>query len=334
MKFLLRLGIILVSVTLSLIGFEIFLSKQPKKFQEVYPVHNFSQFNIHYGIEPIANLDYEEYGVRVKTNSYATFGPEIDKEKPIIIQLGDSFTAGPGIPYEKNYPFLLQEKLNSVQQKNFQTVILGMGGSSPLQQKFVFQRKLSELKPTYVIYELYANDPRDDYSFFYSNYMAKMMVYEKFPQWFLKTAIGDRVYTFISDQKFKQNDKTYNSKIDLVEKEPQRIWEDYTEPSLKAIKNEAERRGGKFILFNLPLGWELDNEYATKAAEPRIKMAEYVKEWSAKNNVLFIDMYDTFIASNSAQLNELYLDGDHGYHLTEKGAALTADKLFELVIKN
>jgi hypothetical protein len=329
-----RVFIIIFSIFVALGIVEMYLRTQKSKFSQITSVHGFAQFNINYGIEPKPKLKYDEYGVMVRTNSDATFGPEIKKNQPIILHLGDSYTAGPGIDYSKNYPHLLQEMINASSSAKYQTVILGMGGSSPLAQSFIFKEKLKYIKPKLTIYELYQNDLGDDYLFYYSSYIAKISTYKKFPKWLLNTRIGEKLYIFLSDQKAKANEKKYNETSVVIAKDPEYVWNLTMKPGLEEIKRIAQERGSPLVLFYIPLGWEFDNEYAVQKASKRDNWYIYAKKWAYKNKVPFIDIYSSFKKNNTKELNELYLGGDRGLHLTEKATAIVADELYTLLQKN
>ena len=142
-------------------------------------LHNYFRFNSKFGIEPIPNLDYQEYGKHVITNSQAFFGPEIDKpkQKKRLVFLGDSYTIGPGIERDQNYPSLITEALKT-NGLDMEMITAGMGGSSPLAEYFWLKHKVLPLHPDAVVLQLYSNDARDDYYFRHSRYYARIKIYE------------------------------------------------------------------------------------------------------------------------------------------------------------
>lgn len=331
-KIVVRCVLITVSVAMSLVVLEFFLKDTPFSTKPIVSVHNYSQFNIAYGIEPKPKLNYEEYGVRVKTNSHATFGPELKTDKTLsIFHLGDSYSAGPGIAYKKNYPYLLQEKINAQSSSKYQSVILGMGGSSPLQQAYIYKKKLTNLRPSLTIYELYQNDLGDDYIFYYSGYRAKIQSYEAFPKILLQSKTGNMLFTFLSDQLSKRYVKKYEETKDIISKDPKYVWDLTMKNGLNEIKTISEEKKSPLIIFYIPSGWDFDNEYASAPAKLRDSWPAYVEKWARQNNIPYYNFYSDFKEQNTEQLNELYLDIDHGYHLTEKGTKIVADKLFEII---
>jgi acyl-CoA thioesterase-1 len=89
---------------------------------------------------------------------------QIDARQPVILAIGDSMTAGYGVPPESNYPAQLERELKS-RGYDYRVVNLGVSGSTTSQAKSRMTRALG-LQPEIVIIQLGGNDasqgiPRD-----------------------------------------------------------------------------------------------------------------------------------------------------------------------------
>jgi hypothetical protein len=89
----------------------------------------------------------------------AFYGPAHD---PVVLTLGDSFTQGFPVAADRSYPTVLQRLLAArgvaVDVRN-----AGMGDSGPDQQlRLLTTRLLPSLRPTVVVWQLYANDVWDN----------------------------------------------------------------------------------------------------------------------------------------------------------------------------
>ncbi|OGE32028.1 hypothetical protein A2631_02830 [Candidatus Daviesbacteria bacterium RIFCSPHIGHO2_01_FULL_44_29] len=337
------LGIALVATIITLSIGEAVLRLIRKPLSLVESSSDYYQFNYAYGIEPKPNLKYIEYGFDVFTNSLSLYGPAVGpkSDQVRIAYMGDSYSVGPGIDTKDNYPTKVTEVLAKKFNRKFDFVIGGYGGSSPATQATVLERKILPLKPNVIVYELYDNDPGDDYVFHYSPYFARMQVYDLFPAPLRQLQITQQFILLASNQLSKYLDFRYNQGeriLDgsgLLHKKIDYVWNSYTKPALWKMLEASKQNGASFYLFHIPIGWDFDNEYnhETKALE-RYFLGTYAKVWADEEDVPYIDMYDTFKENNTETLNELYLPGERGYHLTEQGAQLVTDKLVDLITQH
>jgi len=115
----------------------------------IEPVSSANQLNVHWGIEPKPDIKYEEYGFWVSTNKNAMYGPEVPKSKKgmRVAYLGDSYTVGPGISFEKNYPTLVTQALKTSSGSEADMVIGGIAGSSPLSRKLFLRKRFYSTIP-------------------------------------------------------------------------------------------------------------------------------------------------------------------------------------------
>ncbi len=327
--------LVILSISLVLVITELVLRNYPDPLKPVESVSDYYQFNIETGLEPKPNVKYNEYGFDVEINKNGFFGPEIPLEKKglRLAFLGDSYSDGPGIDFKDNYPYKLTEKIREQSGKEVDFVIGGFGGSSPLGQKVVYEKKIQPYHPDVVVYELYDNDVRDDYVYSLSSYAARLKAHSMIPQ-FLR---GSRISKFVEASLAKGITRFYEQKYEktksILETRPDEVWEKYTKPSLDEMLAKSKVNNSKFVLFYIPSGWEFDNEYAeNKKGTTRFFLASAASSWASAHEVPFVDMYDWFIPYNTEQINEIYLPGEKGYHLNEFGASLVTDQLEKVVI--
>ncbi len=80
-----------------------------------------------------------------------------EKTKPRILFLGDSFTWGWGVSNRERYTDRLQSKL-----PNIQVINTGITGFGTLQEFFLLKHFIDEIKPDYVVLQMYTNDFLDN----------------------------------------------------------------------------------------------------------------------------------------------------------------------------
>lgn len=294
------------------------------------------QFNLNYGWEFIPNSQYESYGFKYKINSLGLYSPEINKEKKglRIAYLGDSYTIGPGIGFYDNYPFLVTENLEKKLNKNIDFLIGGIQGSSPTQQEEIYKKKIQQYNPDVVVYELFYNDIDDDYIFNFSDYHARMQVYSFVPEILRRSRFVQRLIVLSSSILSKYYSSVYQEDDASNPITKKLKWDKYTIPALDKMLNQARQHKTKFVLFYIPVGWEFNNEYeANRKAQKRFFIYKVAGEWAKKNNVPYIDMYDTFLKNNTEKTNELYLPADKGSHLTTLGTSLITEELTSMLLK-
>jgi hypothetical protein len=305
---------------------------------EIESISGTNQFNIHWGIEPKPNIKYEEYGFLVSTNKDAMYGPEIPKVKKgmRVAYLGDSYTVGPGISFEKNYPTLVTQTLKNHFGNETDMVIGGIAGSSPSQQKIIFERKILPYDPDLVVYETYSNDILDDFNFRYSSYIARINTYSNIPKFLLKSRFAQHATIFFAEQVTKFNNYLHDKLSNSFSQKPQeKWWKKLTKPAFDDILRLARNHDAKFFLVHIPDGIVFKDEYGFSdpvRGEWTTFLQQATNQWAKENGIPYIDMYETFLEHNTAKLNELYLPSERGYHLTELGASLTAQKIIQLIL--
>jgi hypothetical protein len=112
-------------------------------------------------------LDYElkpdvealAQGVRVTTNSYGMRDDEpLPGNRERIVVIGDSFTFGFGVPQEEIFPILLEQKLNSLEDR-YDVLNLSVAGYTIQDEVNILRSKGLTWNPDTVIIGYVLNDP-------------------------------------------------------------------------------------------------------------------------------------------------------------------------------
>lgn len=119
----------------------------------------------------LANLDTyissegDNRAVHFKTNSLGFVGPEYKKEKSgfRIINLGDSFTAGWGVDFDKNFSTLLAPMLTEKTGVEVESLNFGIGGQGTMNSVVTYGQYGKQFTPDLVLLWFYlGNDFRDN----------------------------------------------------------------------------------------------------------------------------------------------------------------------------
>jgi acyl-CoA thioesterase-1 len=85
------------------------------------------------------------------------FAPSLSA-KPVILSIGDSLTFGLGVPAEKTWPQLLQNKLQAEGMKDAKVINAGSSGATTAFGLSSLRFHLKRTQPDLIIYALGAND--------------------------------------------------------------------------------------------------------------------------------------------------------------------------------
>ncbi len=314
---------------------EIVLGRLSSHIPEIESVHDYTQFNISYGLEPKPNLNYPEYGFSVRTNEWGMYSPNIPLEKKLtrMAFLGDSYSVGPGIDYKDNFPYKVTENL----KKHFDDIdyfVAGLGGSSAAPQALLFEKKYLKFKPDIVVYELY-DDIRRDYYWNYGPYLSKIKVWNSVPPPLRKFNIMQQFMKIATTWNTKKNEEYYERTKEIMDEDPKKAWDLYTASALSRIYSITQENNIKFFLVCLPNGYQFNDEYKEGPAESKISPnCENANIWAKENSVPYLDAYPHLEKLNTEALNELYLDESRGYHLTATGTAVVSDQITSMIIKS
>ena len=105
--------------------------------------------------------------VRLKTNEYGFIGTNWNFEKEHsefrIVNLGDSFTAGIAVPYQKNYVTLLGEKLSNALNKKIESLNFGIDGQGTEESEKTYEYYAKNFNPDIAVLWMYTgNDLMDN----------------------------------------------------------------------------------------------------------------------------------------------------------------------------
>ena len=100
----------------------------------------------------------KEYWRPINSDGYRDKEVELRPEKKLLMTIGDSFTAGHGVPFDQTYSTLLQKRL----EDSHVVVNLGDSGASTKREKQNFSRFIDKYDyPDVVIYQYFGNDIQD-----------------------------------------------------------------------------------------------------------------------------------------------------------------------------
>jgi hypothetical protein len=173
-------GFFIVLVTL--VALEFYLSKFAPHIQ-TWP-RGFHERDKYIGYKGIPG--YEKKWVKGRIESYVKMNSHgfrdrertYEKEKGAfrILVLGDSMTAGLEVPFEKTFPYLLEEKLNSEGSKGskrIEVINLGVSGFSTAQEYLTLKHYGLKYHPDLVILAYFNNDVRGNSLILQSKYSGK-----------------------------------------------------------------------------------------------------------------------------------------------------------------
>ncbi len=310
---------------------EIFLRIIKKPINQIESVYHHTQFNINHGLEFKSNYKYEAYGYEETSNSFGFYSPPISlgKKGKRIAYIGDSYSVGPGISLEENFPHKVSSKLK--EKIDLDYLVAAVPGTSPFSNKFILKNKVIKFKPDIVVYQSFDNDIADDYIFAYSQYHAKLKVWNSVPSYLRNSILIQRLILISGDLLTKKYSEIYESTKSIIKKYPEKVWNEYSKPSLNEILKISKENNAKLIILHIPSGLVFPNEHIGQPLEKKYILGKFLEEWAKENKVPFIDMYDDFVKRNTEEFNEIYLPGEKGFHLTREGADIVSRKLYDTI---
>lgn len=165
-----------------------------------------------------------------------------------------------------------------------------------------------------------------------------MNVWANTPGILLKSRFVQHAAVFFSEQLTKYYNYQHDKLRDNFSQSPppQEVWwKKLTKPAFDDMLRLAQSHGAQFFLVHIPDGILFKDEYGFQdpaRGEWSTFLQQATHQWAKENDVPYVDMYETLLKHNTPELNELYLPGERGYHLTELGAALTAQKISQLIL--
>lgn len=297
-----------------------------------------------------SDLTYTDYfGEDLKINSLGFRDEDPDREKPIILMLGDDFTFGRDVAQSKIFSSILDENLDGFDLWN-----AGIIDYSALQYVAFLSENLvssnTDLQPELVVINLFVGDDiseLDEYDVLSeTNELPDLVVHKRIfvdSEGFLRRINFDPEFSLAWQEIEKQffgkieqgllSDWSVFLPVDHPDRDPDidnrmRKVENY----LVATNNLLENKGIDFLVVMMPLDAQVSRSYWPKYTNipfdvsimnmdlPQAKLKETFEE----ENIAYVDLLESFRAD---EMNgDLYQEGT--IYLSEYGHSLVAEVLF------
>src|SRR5260370_13439183 len=100
-------------------------------------------------------LETSEYDGVLRAKGQGLVGPPIAPPKPAdelrIVVLGDSYTVGGQVPYERAFPAILEQRLHGAGYARVRVINAGVGGYTTFNEAGLLREHLAELQPDLVV---------------------------------------------------------------------------------------------------------------------------------------------------------------------------------------
>ena len=314
----------------------------------------------------VTKLSGPEFDVIRATNSKGLVDYEYDYDFNgfTIITLGDSFTEASHVKLEEGFPKILESKLRNY-TKNVRVVNCGIGNTGTDQQYIFLQKECIKYKPKLAILNFYTgNDFANNYASLIYGYSNGKLV-DKRP---IKFSLFQRIFHFLNtrfhtikltENAFLKNDFTRNFllRIGLYKnREPyqynislQDLYFTNSEIAdtgfnktfliFDELINYTSSNNIKLIIAIIPTREQVDGRkyeehfsiydntgIKISMTKPNLLLANYL----AQKNVTYIDLLPYFKKENKN--NTFYFE--HDEHFNKKGHELTAEIIYEKLIKS
>ncbi|HOE65423.1 MAG TPA: SGNH/GDSL hydrolase family protein [Candidatus Hydrogenedentes bacterium] len=250
------------------------------------------------------------YGVEIKTNSFGFRDREYSLTKPPgvyrIVTLGDSMTMGWGVPLDKTYAKVLEQRWNDAGRR-IEVINLGIGNYNSVMETALFQKKGLPLQPDMVIVGYYVNDAEPTPVFSRWGRAIRAHTY-------LGAVIFDihaRIRAFL-DPRFDCGayyQALYRNGAPALES---------NRKALETLIDLCREKGISLLLVNIPDIRDLAN--------PELQVGgRFLREVAATANAPFLDLWD---ALQGHPPSDLWVSPSDP-HLNALGHALAAAAIFE-----
>jgi len=235
------------------------------------------------GVHLLRTSDHQQ---EIRTNSLGTvnFHEDFSNYEHLVFALGDSFTAGTGLPADAAYPFQLDLMINRGKKdqydRRFGIVNLGLSGQGGEQSLLLLKRYAKILRPpAFCLYLGTDNDHQDD-QLFLSGYRHQHLV-DGNPRWRMllrplrwlsETQVGLRAKLALGA--VRRNRLGIDDTVDTDPNRPSVA--ELTWPVVERIIEECEDLGASTII-----SWS-DGDTASY---------EWLKTIAAQRNIKFADWY-------------------------------------------
>lgn len=279
-----------------------------KELKQPLPLRNLPFY--HY-----PNREGDYYGVHIKINSLGIRDYEYAIEKPKgkkrIIFLGDSFTLGWGVPFEKTYPKQLEGFLNR-QGSFFEVLNMGVGNYNSIMQVELFKLKGIKLNPDMVVLMYFINDaepvPRQ----------PKFLEYYLRKNSYLFALLFDKYAQFMPRFSSSLNWKQYYSNL-YLEGSNNLIANRYALIELFEI---CKKQKIKLLIVNIP-------ELRMLKDCPFNFATEYISNLAKAYNIAFLDLLPALVHYDP---HSLWISNED-LHANTKVNSIIAREIYRKIIK-
>jgi hypothetical protein len=217
---------------------------------------------------------FEKNWKPVTADGYRDLELDIRSNKPTMIFLGDSFTAGHGVKFMETYYFFLRENFSGA----FNFVNLGKNGASTKHQEKNLDKFFAayEIKPNYLIHQYFGNDIED--------YTEKV----KIDRSFLRRAFArvSEVFNYIDIYFYTAefSAKYFDQLMSAYEN--QDVFEKHF-ADLKSVHEKVYAKNGQVILIAFPF---LNTEETLKFSQVYIQKIKESFLQSCRKGDIFMDI--------------------------------------------
>lgn len=250
------------------------------------------------------------YGVEIRTNSLGFRDTERSIQKPLntrrIIMLGDSFTLGWGVPFDKTFSYQLEAMLNKTGEM-FQVINMGVGNYNTVMEVELFKLKGLKLNPDVVVLMYYINDAEQTPE-------INALSYSFLKYSYLLASVREQVMRYRIMRKSSGSLERYyrNLYADGA------IGITATTKALTELLAICKEKNIKLLIVNIPDLRQL-KEY------PFVFATDYIRNFSEDNHVPFLDLL-SFLEKEAGESLWVSMEDPH---LNVKGNALAAEAILE-----
>jgi len=268
---------------------------------------------------PFHHVPYHQghfYGVTIKTNSLGFRDREYDIEKPKnkkrIILLGDSFTLGWGVSFEKTFAKQLETMLNR-RQGAWEVINMGAGNYNSTMEVELFELKGLQLDPDIVILVYFVNDvepvPGKESGLVYAATKHSYCIS------FLAGRFIKLRSRFDSDYQWSRYYRSLYSPANTANISA-------AEKSIRKLVRLCRRHDISLLFVNIPELRDFDNYQFFEATE-------HIRSLAREASVPFLDLFVSFAVHKPESLWVSQEDP----HANEKANSIIAEQIYGMLIQ-
>jgi lysophospholipase L1-like esterase len=256
------------------------------------------------------------YGAHIKINSFGArdyeYALEKQSDKIRIIFLGDSFTMGWGVPFEKTYTKRLERLLNQ-QGKRFEVINMGVGNYNSTMETELFKLNGLGLNPDMVVLMYFVNDVEP---------VPRQM---SLPEYWLRK--NSYLFAFLFDRyaqlmpRLSKSLNWWGYYSDLYFANPRGLQAN--RGSLTELFKLCKEKNIRLLVVNIPWLRELKNY-------PLGFATEYIRGLAAEYGVAFLDLLPVLA---NHEPSSLWVSAED-LHANAQANALIAQEIYRKIIRD